>query len=683
MSTKLQVATEKNLNIPVDQRDVDELYRALKEPVQTTQHSKLSPDYLSRLHLKFENITAQMENQLSKRSMQLSEALARPTLETVTELIHLNAKTKRVAEAQQAFDSLAELGLVPDLVAYNHLMHAYAAVDNLAKVKDIFGLISANQLRPDLVSYSTLINSLVEKKEIDEAFVVYEEMKSKGIKPNQIVFCTLIKGCLKAKQFDRAWKTFDHLRSIDTPDGITYSLMINACSKTQEAEKALDLFQEMASYGIAANEATFNGLIRACGSRSDYYKDSFLLMEQMIQEGFEPSLETYHNLFEITSAHGDVQRARTIWNDFISRVDYDHLDEASVVPSLIPHQGIMQSMLKLYTNAWINGVYKETIVPDAQPPLPEKVEVDLDAKPTKPKDNGLVYLSSVETDKPTLATEAALVWEMTETLVKQGKMSMSGGLLASRLAMLCEIPGDESIDIAYEFFKTKFKQYKIEPMGICYKTLLRCSWYRRNKVSVSEQIWNEFLEWDRHSEDQLNQTATTPLTLKEKESKRSIQARQAQVILDCFYITARGYCRAGQLEKSLEILEATKDFRYPYYLPPLHLKEIKNILVTSQNEAENGNLVPLQKLQQLIPPRQDHVSQIQTILKRKYLPSSWWGWTAMGLDDKERAAMIKKHQRESRKVMQREMELRRKGAEAQRNRFSKVKVFQGRNDLID
>jgi pentatricopeptide repeat protein len=676
---------EKELDLAVEREDVEELYRALQEPVKIRNHSKLSPDYLHRLHVKFENLSAQMEQSLTKRSAELSQSLARPTLEAVTELIHLNAKTKRIAEAQQAFDSISLLGLTPDLVAYNHLMHAYAATSNHEKVKELFEIIIQKELRPDLVSFSTFINSLIERKLVDEAFEVYEQMKSKGIKPNQIVFCTLIKGCLKTKQIERAWKTFDHLRSLDTPDGITYSLMINACAKTAEAEKALDLFQEMATYGITANEATYNGLIRACGSRPDYYSDSFTLMEQMIQEGFEPSLETYHNLFEITSIQADVKRARMIWNDFIDRVDLDapKEEELSITPKLIPHEGILLSMIRLYTNARIRGVFKEPAMEEEEiPVLPEKVEIDLDAKPSKQKQNQLPILTATKVNSSVLAAEAEQIWELTERLASDGTIQMTGGLLAARLATICELPGEETIDFAYDFFKTKFKQYGINPMGISYKTLLRCAWYRKTKKSKSELIWKEFLDWDERCEMELQRKGMdSPMTAKEKEDYRTLEARQAKVMLDCFYITARGYCRAGDLETSIAILKKVRDFRHPYYLPPMHLKDIKNILISAQREADNGNVEPLQCLQDLIPARVDSVDLVQTILRRKYLPSNWWGWTAMGLNDKDKESMMRKHIKQNKKIIQREMELRRKGEQARRNGDVKLKLFKGIDGL--
>lgn len=62
---------------------------------------------------------------------------------------------------------------------------------------------------------------------------------------------------------ERAWAVFNHLKSeIEKPDAICYSLMISACARTRDAEKALDLLNEMNDYHIDPTTTTFNNLIR-------------------------------------------------------------------------------------------------------------------------------------------------------------------------------------------------------------------------------------------------------------------------------------------------------------------------------------------------------------------------------------------------------------------------------------
>lgn len=86
--------------------------------------------------------------------------------------------------------------------------------------------------------------------------------------------------------------------------------MISACARTQDAEKALDLWSEMIDYNIPASKITYNNLIRACGMRSDYYEEAFTCLQQMIADGHEPNIQTFRTLMEIASKNDDLERAR-------------------------------------------------------------------------------------------------------------------------------------------------------------------------------------------------------------------------------------------------------------------------------------------------------------------------------------------------------------------------------------
>ena len=115
-----------------------------------------------------------------------------PTIKNITQVIYLNAKTRRPAEAQSAFDYMMQVGVKPDLVAYNNLMAAYASCGNLGRTQELFDELKGAGMEPDMVTYSILINSAV-FKDIDLAFMYYEEYRKLG-KPNQIILATLIKG---------------------------------------------------------------------------------------------------------------------------------------------------------------------------------------------------------------------------------------------------------------------------------------------------------------------------------------------------------------------------------------------------------------------------------------------------------------------------------------------------------
>ena len=113
------VAKQATESIP--ESELNALYDALHSPVampavgpQGTKLKKLDADYLKKLQITYQDLTLKTQAELSQRTASLSTSLEKPTLMNLTELIHVNAMTHRVNEAQLAFDQMKDLGIQPD-----------------------------------------------------------------------------------------------------------------------------------------------------------------------------------------------------------------------------------------------------------------------------------------------------------------------------------------------------------------------------------------------------------------------------------------------------------------------------------------------------------------------------------------------------------------------------------------
>ncbi|KAJ3062766.1 hypothetical protein HK102_008667, partial [Quaeritorhiza haematococci] len=345
--------------------DLGDLFDALSAPVEkaplvgpaSQTARKLDPDYLHRLKLTFVDQQQRdaEEYERLRESASLKLKKVQPTLQDVTEVIHVNALAGRTKEAQEAFGMLAGLGLTPDVHAYNALMDAYARGKDMDMVKKIFKTLRTGgkdlevhkdgTLAPSVVSYSIFIKCCADLGKRYLAFQAIKDMELMGLKPNQLIYTTLIRTCLKVGDVKRAWSLFNYMRTeISSPDAVTYSLMIHACAYTKDAERALDLFKEMTERNLSPTEITFTSLVQACGSRTDYYAEAFRLLEQMAGEGFRPTLNTYHVLLQSCATHGDVYRARLIWNDLVER-------NADGEGGLVPTTKTFGLMFKVYSHA--------------------------------------------------------------------------------------------------------------------------------------------------------------------------------------------------------------------------------------------------------------------------------------------------------------------------------------------
>lgn len=62
---------------------------------------------------------------------------------------------------------------------------------------------------------------------------------------------------------------------------------------------------------------TLCSLIQVCGSRKDYYLESFNLFDQLKEKQIIPNLYTYNTLLSVTSREGDAKRGLAVWNELM------------------------------------------------------------------------------------------------------------------------------------------------------------------------------------------------------------------------------------------------------------------------------------------------------------------------------------------------------------------------------
>ncbi|KAI8067776.1 hypothetical protein BC940DRAFT_238797 [Gongronella butleri] len=111
-------------------------------------------------------------------------------------------------------------------------------------------------------------------------------MKRHALVPTQPIFANLISQCLKAHQIDRAWDTFDAMRlSYHQPDEVTFTLMLHACAKMQDA------------HGFDPDLVTYNTLLGACARKTDLPRARTILRHLLEHSTFQPDAYTLTNMF--------------------------------------------------------------------------------------------------------------------------------------------------------------------------------------------------------------------------------------------------------------------------------------------------------------------------------------------------------------------------------------------------
>jgi pentatricopeptide repeat protein len=175
----IKLSLQKNLNVKVDDDDVALLAKTLHLPLSLEQTGpqsitlqKLSEHHLKSLALKYNDLTDARNHILTNKHTALTKSLESPTLINLTELVQVNALSKRPKEAQLAFDHIIQIGLIPDNVAYNNLLNAYASVHDIEQMDRVIGEMRSNSIDFDIVTFSILIKCYSQTNRVEEAFEV-------------------------------------------------------------------------------------------------------------------------------------------------------------------------------------------------------------------------------------------------------------------------------------------------------------------------------------------------------------------------------------------------------------------------------------------------------------------------------------------------------------------------------
>ncbi|KAI3662563.1 hypothetical protein MP638_000673 [Amoeboaphelidium occidentale] len=264
---------------------------------------------------------------IAKRLLNEDDAFEAVTRKDWRTVLTLNSKLGKTQEAQKAFDLMRDNGMKAGTTEYRLLMDSYANANDLNNVLRVFKDMKQNSLAIDTPEFCILVKALVKQNRLFDAFRVYEEMKSLNVPITQPVYTLLLKGCSSLGYYDRAFTLFEHMKSgVCKPDELIYNHMIYICSKLNLVEKAVVLFDEMLSQRNENGQAmvplryTFHSLLSAFAKRPDYYAETFEIINQMTEMGYNLQLREYNLLLMASATQGDIPRAKALWQEMKNTV---------------------------------------------------------------------------------------------------------------------------------------------------------------------------------------------------------------------------------------------------------------------------------------------------------------------------------------------------------------------------
>jgi pentatricopeptide repeat protein len=177
-----------------------------------------------------------------------------------TALVNLYAKCGCLVEAQQIFDSMKQR----NVASWTSLMLGYVEQGMGQKALQLFALMKSQGLKPDSASFIAALQACGSLVSLNLGKQIHEEVIKSGLLPNARVENTLIDMYGQCASVENAQKVFDQMPQRDI---VSWTALMRAYGQSGDADKVLQLLEEMQRQGLTPNEITWTVVLFSCSHR--------------------------------------------------------------------------------------------------------------------------------------------------------------------------------------------------------------------------------------------------------------------------------------------------------------------------------------------------------------------------------------------------------------------------------
>eukprot|EP00443_Scrippsiella_acuminata_P049953 CAMPEP_0115465256 /NCGR_PEP_ID=MMETSP0271-20121206/49308_1 /TAXON_ID=71861 /ORGANISM="Scrippsiella trochoidea, Strain CCMP3099" /LENGTH=921 /DNA_ID=CAMNT_0002892193 /DNA_START=140 /DNA_END=2902 /DNA_ORIENTATION=- len=232
---------------------------------------------------------------------------------------------KRARSPADAARALAVLDRVPsmdfcgDEVLFNTVLDACTQRQDLERLARVLKTFNSSTARPSVSTYGLLFKAFSLLKRIARCEYLWVEMvETRGMKPNSVALCCMLDAFICARQVEKAVALFREWKTKVTVNTVMYSTLVKGFAAAGEADRAMEMFDELRADGLPMNLVTYTSLIDA-HARLGKMEPAKRLFELMEKEGCEPNVITFSALVKGYCTVGDVDEAFSVFFSMLSR----------------------------------------------------------------------------------------------------------------------------------------------------------------------------------------------------------------------------------------------------------------------------------------------------------------------------------------------------------------------------
>lgn len=197
-------------------------------------------------------------------------------------------------KVKELFEEMKHRNVYPNLLTFSTLISVYCKGGLYKEATEAYREFKQQGLKADVVFYSKLIDALCKKGLVESSALLLDEMMRDGIQPNVVTYNSIINAFGQSETFDCSESQIESSTLQNYSDGkmeagqddrIVEVFKQLACGKQDQRTRkdfrcVLGVFRKMHEMKIKPNVVTFSAILNAC-SRCNSFEEASLLLDEL------------------------------------------------------------------------------------------------------------------------------------------------------------------------------------------------------------------------------------------------------------------------------------------------------------------------------------------------------------------------------------------------------------------
>ncbi|OMO91255.1 hypothetical protein COLO4_18513 [Corchorus olitorius] len=256
---------------------------------------------------------------------QLEELDLSPNVVIYTTLIDGCCKNGDFEQAKMLFDKMGEIGLVPNEYTYTVLINGLFKKGLKKDGFELYQKMQLNGVIPNLYTYNSVMKEYCNEGKVrfararDAAVVagLVKEMEERGIKPSKVTYTIVIDAFMKSENTERAFELYQFMQKAGlVPDVYTCGVLIHGLCTKGNMKEARKLFESMEEMQLKPNDVIYNTMIHGYCKEGSSYR-ALRMVREMGEKGLVPNVASYSSTIGLLCKDGKWQEAEALLNEMI------------------------------------------------------------------------------------------------------------------------------------------------------------------------------------------------------------------------------------------------------------------------------------------------------------------------------------------------------------------------------